>query len=95
MSKTKMIRYEKAEEATPEDLAEAFAALGSDGQARFFNRLAEVASTWPSGGLPMQLQYVTDDDGLTLRGRMAMAYIGEYSHWGLRCESPLTAVGES
>lgn len=79
-------------EVTPELLAQLFADMKNDEQARFFNELSRVASTWPSGGLPMQLQYITDDDGLELGGRMAMAYIGEYSHWGLRCESPITEV---
>lgn len=64
---------------TPELLAEAFANMGSDEQARFYNRLGEVATDW----LPFQLQAITDDDGLTLRGRQVMQSIGDYSHWGL------------
>ena len=72
-------------DATPEIIAELFAGLGSDGQARFFNHVDEVASTWGNGGWPMQLQYVTEDDGLTLAGRRVMQEIGEYSHWGLSC----------
>lgn len=69
-----------ARDATPEDLADAFWNLGSDEQARFYNRLAEVTRDAP---FPMQLQAITDDDGLTLAGRRVMEAIGEYSHWGL------------
>lgn len=69
-------------EITPEVVAELFANMRSDEQARFFNRVSEVASTWGEG-FPMQLQWVTDDDGLTLGGRRVMQSIGEYSHWGL------------
>ena len=74
------------EPASPELIAEIFAGMYSDEQAQFFNHLAEVASKWGKGGegnLYMQLQYVTDEDGLTLAGRRAMQGIGEYSHWGL------------
>lgn len=63
----------------PETLAELWAAMDANGQARFFNRIAEVASPW----LSAQLQYLTDDDGLTLAGRRVMSSIGDYSHWGL------------
>ncbi len=70
-------------EMSPEELAERFCALGSDEQARFFNHIDTVASRWAGMGLAMQLQYITDDDGLTLAGRRVMQYIGEYSHWGL------------
>lgn len=68
---------------TPEQLAEAFCNLDSAGQARFFNHVDAVASNWKFG-MSMQLQYITDDDGLTLAGRRVMQHIGEYSHWGLR-----------
>lgn len=74
---------DKLQEITPEIVAELFAGMGSDEQARFFNRVSEVASKWKGMGLYMQLQYVTDEDGLTLAGRRVMQSIGEYSHWGL------------
>lgn len=78
----KIIDDDRVKEVTPEIVAEIFAGMGSDEQARFFNRISEVASTWDCG-FPMQLQWVTDDDGLTLGGRRVMQNIGEYSHWGL------------
>lgn len=67
---------------TPEDLADRFAELCSDEQARFFNRVADVSSKWKRG-FEFQLQYITDEDGLTLAGRRVMQGIGDYSHWGL------------
>ena len=70
-------------EMTPADLAERFCALDSAGQAQFFNHVADISSRWQGVGLAMQLQYITDEDGLTLAGRRVMQYIGEYSHWGL------------
>ena len=70
--------------ATPEDIAEAFAGLDSEQQAKFFNHVDKVATNWGNSGWPMQLQYITDEDGLTLAGRRVMQMIGEYSHWGLR-----------
>lgn len=67
---------------TPEVVAELFADMNSEEQARFFNHVAAVASTW-TGMFEMQLQHITDDDGLTLAGRRVMQAIGDYSHWGL------------
>lgn len=81
--KKKLIDGNEVKEITPEIIAELFAELGSDEQARFFNRVAEVSSRWGGGGLAMQLQWITDDNGLTLAGRRVMQHIGEYSHWGL------------
>ena len=65
-------------ELTPGEVAEAFCKLRSDGQALFFNEIAKIVD---EGGwwLGMQLQYVTDDESLTLRGRAVMALIGDYS----------------
>ena len=65
---------------TPEIVAELFANMDSEQQAQFFNHVAVVASKW---SLPMQLQYITDEETLTLAGRRVMQGIGEYSHWGL------------
>lgn len=69
--------------ATPEKIAEIFSEMFSDEQARFYNHLGRIASTWSWGDMGMQLQYITDEDGLDLTGRRTMQYIGEYSHWGL------------
>lgn len=66
-------------EISPETLATLFAEMDASEQARFFNKLHERAEDW----FPMQLQYITDDDGLTLEGRRVMQMIGEYSHWGV------------
>lgn len=88
-AKYKVIMYDQLETLTPELVAEFFAEMASDEQARFFNHVDQVASNWRSNGdgcLAMQLQYITDDDGLTLAGRRVMAHIGEYSHWGLAPE---------
>ena len=68
---------------SPEDIAELFTELDSEQQARFFNKVAEIASIWSWGDMGMQLQYITDEEGLTLPGRRVMQNIGEYSHWGL------------
>jgi hypothetical protein len=71
-------------DVTPELVAEIFAEMDAEEQARFFNHISEVASKWgASGYLEMQLQAITDDCGLTLAGRRVMQEIGEYSHWGL------------
>lgn len=76
----KILVDNKLVEITPEIVAELFADMYADEQARFFNHVAEVASSW---GLTMQLQYITNDDGLNLAGRRVMQGIGDYSHWGL------------
>ena len=60
---------------TPEELALCFWHLGSIEQAQFFNELGRLAEH----RLPMQLQYVTDDETLTPAGRSAMRSIGDYS----------------
>jgi hypothetical protein len=75
----KAIIEEKIQELTPELLAKAFWEMCSDEQARFYNHLDEVAGYKAY----FQLQYITEDDGLTLAGRRVMQAIGEYSHWGL------------
>lgn len=68
-------------ELTPEELAEEFSRLDSYEQARFYNHLAKIGSNW----FDMQLQYITEEEGLTLSGRRVMQSIGDYSHWGLVC----------
>ena len=60
---------------TIEELAKAIIHLGSDEQAELISKMAELADF----SVPMQLQYVTDDPGLTRRGRALMQLIGDYS----------------
>jgi len=81
----KVIVGENVLTITPEMVAEMFACMGSEEQAAFFNHVDKVATSWHGGRgvLAMQLQWITDDDGLTLAGRRVMQEIGEYSHWGL------------
>ena len=81
----KIIDGDKVIEITPELVAELFANMDAGEQARFFNHIDTVASTWGIDAdlLPFQMQAITDDDGLTLAGRRVMQMIGEYSHWGL------------
>lgn len=69
-------------ELSPSELAKAWAALASDGQAQFFSALAEEIATWKdgAGAFAMQMQYVTDHNDLTLDGRAVMQCIGGYSH---------------
>ena len=82
MSKPTIDRMQSVE-PTPEELARCFCEMGSDEQARFFNACHERTEGW----FPMQLQAITEDDGLTLQGRMVMQAIGGYSHWGLACKA--------
>ena len=77
-----IINEDRIKEITPEIIAELFAGLRSDEQARFFNHIDKVASTWP-GPFCFQLQAITDEMDLTLAGRRVMHAIGDYSHWGL------------
>ena len=79
----KIIVDELISDITPEIIAELFCDLDSHEQASFFNHVDELASQWNCMGLVMQLQHITDEDGLTLAGRRVMSYIGDYSHWGL------------
>ena len=79
---TKIVINDKLCDITPEILAVLFCSLDSAEQARFYNKIADQATTW---GKPFefQLQYITDEDGLELKGRRVMQAIGDYSHWGL------------
>ncbi len=80
-----MIECDLSEIITPELAAEIFAEMSAEDQARFFNKISEIATTWGGGSFPMQLQYITEEDCLSLGGRRVMQGIGEYSHWGLTC----------
>lgn len=68
---------------SPEMVAEMFACMDGEQQARFYNHVDQIASTWHGTGFCFQLQAITDADGLTLAGRRVMQAIGDYSHWGL------------
>lgn len=63
---------------TAEELAEAFCNMGSDEQARFFNRIHDITETWKAP-FCFQLQAVTDDDELDYGVRSIMSLIGDYS----------------
>lgn len=69
------------EEITPEILAKLFWNMDGSDQAKFYNHLDEIAEF----KFPVQLQCITEDEGLTLSGRRCMQMIGEYSHWGVTC----------
>lgn len=58
---------------TPDELAQMFEDLGSDGQAAFFNALGARAY-WP-----MQLAHIAREKGLSDNGRAMMRLIGEYA----------------
>jgi len=74
-----IIDKNEIKEITPEIISELFCHMSQDEQARFFNHISEIATKW----FCFQLQYITDDNGLTYGGRRVMQEIGEYSHWGL------------
>lgn len=67
---------------TPEIVAELFWGMDSCDQAKFYNYLADISKDH----ITMQMQYITEEDGLTLDGRRVMQNIGEYSHWGVTCK---------
>ena len=77
-----LIDDNQIKEITPEIVAYLFCEMDAEGQAKFYNEVAKLASVWP-GSLCMQMQAITDESGLTLEGRRVMQMIGEYSHWGL------------
>lgn len=83
MENSKIIYEDTIISVTPEMVAELFAGMCDDDQAKFFNHVAKVATTWSNGGWPMQLQHVTDQSALNDGGRRVMQMIGEYSHWGI------------
>jgi hypothetical protein len=60
---------------TIDQLAKAIAHLCSDEQAELISKIAEHACYC----VPMQLQAVTDDPGLTTEGRHLMGLIGDYA----------------
>lgn len=55
-----------------DDLAEVFWSMDAEEQAFFFSKLGEKEE------LPMQLQYVTDNEYLSESGRRAMGLIGQF-----------------
>lgn len=79
MKAYKFIRDDHIIDLTPGWLAHVFAGMNSDDQAEFFTQLAIETNDWQDGGLPFQLQYVTDSEFLTSDGRAVMALIGDYA----------------
>ena len=65
-------------EITPEEMAFEFANMDDDEQVRFLNELAHIAGKWEQP-LPVQLQYITDNDALTVEARRLMQSVGEYA----------------
>jgi len=63
---------------TPEELADAFCDMDSDQQAKFFNSIANITSSWDSK-FYFQLQHITIEDILSDGARKLMKLIGEYS----------------
>jgi hypothetical protein len=72
---TRSVAVEISVGPTIEELALAIIDLGSDEQAELISKIAELADF----NIPTQLQYVTDDLGLTRQGRALMQLIGDYS----------------
>jgi hypothetical protein len=68
-------KVEVSIDPTIEEIAEAIIHMGSDEQALLISKMAELAKF----SIPMQLQYVTDDECLTNKGRHLMRLIGDYS----------------
>jgi hypothetical protein len=62
---------------TPKELAECFCHFGADQQALFFHYIAYLSAEW-DGGLPSQLQAVTDSPKMSPSARAVMRLIGEY-----------------
>ena len=63
---------------TPEELADEFCELYQDGQAKFFNRVANMFKS-PYYSLEMQLEYVSQSKILTDDARRLMSLIGDYA----------------
>lgn len=61
---------------TIDQLADAIIHLSSDEQALLISRMAELAKF----NVLMQLQYITDEECLTIKGRHLMSLIGNYAH---------------
>lgn len=74
MKITTTIEYNPA----PEELAAEFCSLYEDGQAKFFNRVAEIFNQ-PSKSLAMQLEYISRSKLLSGDARYLMRMIGDYS----------------
>ena len=65
---------------TPEWLAQKFCGMDSEGQALFFNAIANEVEVWVgSAAWCLQLSYVMQEEHLTDEGRNIMSTIGQYS----------------
>jgi hypothetical protein len=65
---------------TIDQLAEAIIHLSSDEQALLISKMAELATF----NVPIQLQYVTDEECLSDKGRHLMSLMGDYAHPTIR-----------
>jgi hypothetical protein len=63
---------------SPTELAELFAGMMSDDQATFLSHVASLSDQW-DGPLARQLQYISDSESLTEKGRDLMRLIGDYA----------------
>lgn len=61
---------------TPQQMAEEFAEMDSDDQARFFNRLAILVASWAGSSCDAQMKLVTDSKLLSAEGLSVMDSIG-------------------
>ena len=64
-------------ELTPDELAFEFCNMNDEGQAMFFNCIAEITAQWDRP-FCFQLQYLIDHPKLLDCGRRVMEQIGEY-----------------
>jgi len=60
------------------EIGELWCEMDSLEQATFFNAIAAKVESWASGMLPMQLEYIRQEETLTKEGLAVMARIGEY-----------------
>jgi len=74
----KLIAKQVDVEVTPEDAAIIFCSSDGEEQARFFNEVARLASSWKNP-FCFQMQTCSDNSVLTQEGRYIMRIIGEYS----------------
>ena len=65
---------------TPEEMARCFMGMMNDDQAKFLNECGRIAKDEIGSKWCFQLQYITDDKGLTDQARKFMEEIGQYAY---------------